>query len=45
MEFSDKDPLEINFLDSYDGENLSHLQEKGKIFIGEKGYFLDMNKL
>ena len=31
VEFSDNDPLEINFLDSYDGENLSHLQEIGKI--------------
>ena len=41
VEFSDKDPLEINFLDSYDGENLSHLLEKGKIIIGEKGLFMN----
>ena len=41
VEFSDNDPLEINFLDSYDGENLSHLLEKGKIIIGEKGLFLN----
>ena len=33
--------LEINFLDSYDGENLSHLQELAKIDIGENGLFLD----
>ena len=45
VEYSDDDPLEINFLDSYDGENLSHLKEKGTIIIGEKGLFLDMNKL
>ena len=45
VEYSDDDPWEINFLDSYDGENLSHLKEKGTIIIGEKGLFLDMNKL
>lgn len=44
VEFDDNEndgPLEINFLDSYDGENLVHLQKKGKITVGEKGLFLD----
>ena len=26
MEFNDNDPLEINLIDSYDGENLNHIQ-------------------
>jgi UDP-N-acetylglucosamine/UDP-N-acetylgalactosamine diphosphorylase len=45
IEFDDdngkNDPFEINFLESYDGENLIQLQKKGKIIIGEKGLFLD----
>jgi len=44
VEFDDNGksgPLEINFLDSFDGEDLSHLQKNGKIIIGEKGLFLD----